>query len=381
MPERRVLALGLAALLGFALAPAASRPAAAPRTGVTPDSTAIVQPTSTSATLVPAGSAPAAGCDAHSMLADPGPAGPTEAACVAPDLERDQAYLVETARPGRTMLHQGTALAVVRLHPMFVHRLAAAISEARAAGLPSAGIFSAYRPAAFGVGGFSDKFSSLHTYGLAVDMLGVGGPGSSEAKLWYEIAPRHGIVCPYGAANRREWNHCQPTRVKSIMAGDPLRGTVSPQGPVDRAAMFAMGDALVNGTDGGAGPPELQPADDEIWLSRSQGQPRPQVAAGRGASVETRHDQADPTHERHRRVKSAAGIIADPSLHGAQGQPKRRIVADNRSVKSGPVKNYRTASLVRHDSSVSSHENRLAKRTQAENAKIDRLVKGVCHGC
>src|SRR5205807_3663009 len=82
-------------------------------------------------------------------------------------------------------------------------------------------------PPAFGVGGFSDKFNSLHTYGLAVDMLGIGGPGSSEAKLWHEIAARHGIVCPYGADNRREWNHCQPTRVKIILADNPLRGTVS----------------------------------------------------------------------------------------------------------------------------------------------------------
>jgi hypothetical protein len=146
----------------------------------------------------------AAGCDAQSMLAEPGAAGTTGAACVAPDLERDQAYLVETARPGATMLHQGLALAIVRLHPMFVRRLAEAIGEARGLGLPSAGIFSAYRPPAFGVGGFSDKFSSLHTYGLAVDLLGVGGPGSSEAKHWYEIASRHAIVCPYGAGNRRE---------------------------------------------------------------------------------------------------------------------------------------------------------------------------------
>jgi hypothetical protein len=39
----------------------------------------------------------------------------------------------------------------------------------------------AYRPPAFGVGGFSDKFNSLHTYGLAVDMRGIGRPGSRSA--------------------------------------------------------------------------------------------------------------------------------------------------------------------------------------------------------
>jgi hypothetical protein len=245
LPFRRVLAV--AALLATALAPAASLAAEAP---------------------------PAPGCDAQSMLADPRLVGATDAACVAADLERDQAYLVETTRPGATMLHQGLALAIVRLHPMFVHRLADAIGEARATGLLAAGIFSAYRPPAFGVGGFSDKFNSLHTYGLAVDLLGVGGPGSSEAKRWYEIAGRHGIVCPYGAGSRREWNHCQPTHVKSIVAGNPLRGTVSPQGPIDREAMFAMGDALVNETDAGAGAPELPSPIDEKPLSPDHAQPR-----------------------------------------------------------------------------------------------------------
>jgi hypothetical protein len=186
------------------------------------------------------------------MLPDPALVRATDAACVASDLESDQAYLVATARPGSTMLHQGSALAITRLHPIFVRRLAEAIREARDAGLPSAGIFSAYRPPAFGVGGFSDKFNSLHTYGLAVDMLGIGGPGSGDATVWHEIAARHGIVCPYGANNRREWNHCQPTRVKIILAGNPLRGTVSPQGPVDLKAMFAVGAALVSGVDAGA---------------------------------------------------------------------------------------------------------------------------------
>ena len=69
------------------------------------------------------------------------------------------------------MTLQGAELAIGRLHPEFVVRLANAIREARSAGLPFAGVFSAYRPPAFGVGGFSDKFNSLHTYGLAVDMF------------------------------------------------------------------------------------------------------------------------------------------------------------------------------------------------------------------
>jgi hypothetical protein len=157
----------------------------------------------------------------------------------------DRDYLVETATPGATMVRQGPGLAIGRLHPEFVRRLAAAIREARGAGLASAGIFSAYRPPAFGVGGFSNKFNSLHTYGLAVDMAGIGGPGSAEAKLWYEIAARNGVTCPYGFENRVEWNHCQPTRIRIVLPENRLRDTVTANGPVDLDSMFEAGNALI----------------------------------------------------------------------------------------------------------------------------------------
>jgi hypothetical protein len=182
----------------------------------------------------------------------------------------DYAYLVQTAVSGGTMTRQGPELAIGRLHPEFVGRLAAAIREARQAGLPNAGIFSAYRPPAFGVGGFSDKFNSLHTYGLAVDMTGIGGPGSAEAKLWHEIAAKHGVACPYGYANHVEWNHCQPTRIKIILPTNPLRQTVTADGPIDLKNMFAAGDRSIESPDAvlnefvssGSAAPEGARADD-----------------------------------------------------------------------------------------------------------------------
>jgi hypothetical protein len=157
----------------------------------------------------------------------------------------DRAYLIETATPGYTMTRQGSDVAIGRLNPEFVHRLAGAIREARQSRLSSVGIFSAYRPPAFGVGGFSNKFNSLHTYGLAVDMTGIGGPASVEAKTWYEITARHNIICPYGVDSRTEWNHCQPTKVKIILAENPLRETVTADGPVDLESMFEVGTALI----------------------------------------------------------------------------------------------------------------------------------------
>jgi hypothetical protein len=161
------------------------------------------------------------------------------------EVAKARAYLVETASPGYTMTLQGAELAIGRLHPEFAVRLEHAIREARSAGLAFAGIFSAYRPPALGVGGFSDKFNSLHTYGLAVDMRGVGSPGSPEAQLWHEIAAKKGVVCPYGPHDPVEWNHCQPTSVKIILAENPLRETVTSEGPFDPDSRFEAGNPMI----------------------------------------------------------------------------------------------------------------------------------------
>jgi hypothetical protein len=184
------------------------------------------------------------------VVYQPNPSTGSEPVCAAPartaaETADARAYLIETASPGFTMTLQGAELAIGRLHPEFVVRLANAIREARSAGMPFAGVFSAYRPPAFGVGGFSDKFNSLHTYGLAVDMHGIGRPGSSEAQLWHETAARNGVVCPYGPRDRAEWNHCQPTSVKIIVAENPLRETVKAAGPSDLESMFEAGNTII----------------------------------------------------------------------------------------------------------------------------------------
>ena len=171
--------------------------------------------------------------------------GCTTAGRTTAEVAEARAYLIDTASPGFTMTLQGAELAIGRLHPEFVVRLANAIREARSAGLPFAGVFSAYRPPAFGVGGFSDKFNSLHTYGLAVDMHGIGRPGSPEAQLWHATAAKNGVVCPYGPRDRAEWNHCQPTSVKIILAQNPLRDTVRAEGPSDLESMFEAGNTII----------------------------------------------------------------------------------------------------------------------------------------
>jgi hypothetical protein len=53
------------------------------------------------------------------------------------------------------------------------------------------------------------------------------------------------VTCPYGFENRVEWNHCQPTRLKIVVPENPLRDTVTANGPVDLDSMFEAGNALI----------------------------------------------------------------------------------------------------------------------------------------
>ena len=202
-------------------------------------------------------------CNSEGIVVEPQSFATSEGRCPphASDTNRTaraRAYLIETATPGYTMTRQGPERAIGRLHPEFVNRLAGAIAEARSAGLTFAGIFSAYRPPAFGVGGFADKFHSLHTYGLAVDVTGIGAPGTQASLLWHEIAARHGVICPYGPYNPMEWNHCQPTWVKIILPENPLRETVTVDGPISLEGMFEIGYSLIT-TSGTAIEPAVDP--------------------------------------------------------------------------------------------------------------------------
>ena len=143
------------------------------------------------------------------------------------------------------MSRQGREKAVECLHPEFALRLASAIKDAREQGMERVGVFSACRPPVFGVGGFRDKFLSLHAYGLAVDVTGIGGPGSEQTKQWHSIARRHGVVCPYGPYNRAEFNHCQPTETRAIPGAHPLRKTITAQGPIDLEWMWTVAKSMI----------------------------------------------------------------------------------------------------------------------------------------
>jgi hypothetical protein len=236
------------------------------------------------------------------------------------DLKAARAYLLKTARPGDTMMRQGPEIAIERLHPEFTRRLAGAIRAAREAGLSDAGIFSAYRPPVFGVGGFADKFYSLHAYGLAVDMHGIGRAGSEEARQWHEIAARHGIVCPYGYRNRAEWNHCQPTHLVAVKAESPLRDTIVASGPIDLKRMFETGARFI--ADVGSAVTSVVAERSAAVVSAVKSRPN------RGARQQARREQRNVRSARH--VKQAR---ASRSARKAPAPSRQKVAHARKATK------------------------------------------------
>lgn len=149
-------------------------------------------------------------------------------------------YLVRIACPGNTMSRQGEDVAIGRLHPVFAVRLAAAIKQARREGSPGACPFSTYRPPAFGVGGYRNKYDSMHAYGLAADMNGIGGPGSTKALTWWRVVHDNGLYLPYGPFNHSEWNHTQLLHQKGrqFVESHPVRRTITAYGPINLMTMW-----------------------------------------------------------------------------------------------------------------------------------------------
>src|SRR6266568_2600108 len=154
-----------------------------------------------------------------------------------------RAYLIRTSTEqrercvGDTMARQGVDIAIGRLHPVMAIRIARSIQQARSEGIPAC-VFSAFRPPAFGVGGFSDKFNSAHAYGIAVDFGGIDRPGSKAARKFQEIAASKGLYSLYGPGDRAEWNHYQLIPVRRIAPNNPLRDTITATGPKDEVAMW-----------------------------------------------------------------------------------------------------------------------------------------------
>lgn len=138
---------------------------------------------------------------------------------------------------------EGIAVSIDRLHPDYAVKLAKAVKEARANGLPNAGPFSCYRPPVYRVGGMRDKAASCHAYGLVCDIGGIGWARSKDSERWGAIARRAGLYRPHRSA--REHNHWQLVPNK-VCGTAMMRSTITAAGPKDLQAMWAAGTKLAS---------------------------------------------------------------------------------------------------------------------------------------
>ena len=132
-----------------------------------------------------------ASCNSEDVLVS---APPNEGPCQthareAGETARARAYLIATSSPGYTMTRQGPERAIARLHPAFVHRLAAAIAAARAAGVPFAE--------------FSRPIGRLHSASAALSTSSTRfTPMGSPSTLPGSAHPARQALC-FGTRSRR----------------------------------------------------------------------------------------------------------------------------------------------------------------------------------
>ena len=97
---------------------------------------------------------------------------------------------------------------VSNMNPDFASRLAAALKQARDAGLP-VGLMSGYRDDSTTGSAYDAGGNSSHGYGLASDISGLDGPNGRITNAWAQIASANGLHNPYGVGNKAEFNHWQ----------------------------------------------------------------------------------------------------------------------------------------------------------------------------
>ena len=173
---------------------------------------------------------------------------------------RARAYLIATSTPGYTMTRQGPERAIDGLYLEFVSWLAAAIAEARGAGLPFAGIFSAYGHLRSASG--ASPINSIRS-------IPMGSPSTLPGSA--HLARHRSIRC-HGVAQRivgeNDFHPCRlagfhSTRLCGLYGQiTPCRAAISCHSRVSLEGMFEVGYSLIaaSGTVGAStGDPRAHP--------------------------------------------------------------------------------------------------------------------------
>jgi hypothetical protein len=161
------------------------------------------------------------------------------------------------------------------LNPQFATRLAAAIKQARAEGLPI-GLTSAFREPDQTGSTYDAGGNSSHSYGLAADIAGLDGPNGRITQRWAQIAQANGLSNPYGTDNAAEFNHWQ-------LPAAPLERT--PQLLAALKAAKATGNYQSVWDAYSSASPESQVATRQTYPPVAQGSPPAAVAPAASASA------------------------------------------------------------------------------------------------
>ena len=94
------------------------------------------------------------------------------------------------------------------LHPDFAVRMATAIQQARAEGIPVT-LASGFREPGQTGSVYDAGGNSSHSYGLASDVGGLDGANGQLTQRWAQIAEANGLHNPYGTSDAAEFNHWQ----------------------------------------------------------------------------------------------------------------------------------------------------------------------------
>ena len=169
-----------------------------------------------------------------------------------------RAYLVETARPGYTMIRQGPELAIGRLHPAFVVRLANTIGKREEPGWlrlefsPPIG----HPPSAL------EDLSTNSTRFIPTDLpsmcMALADLAHRKLSSGTTLPPSTASSALTGRVTRQNGITASRRASKIILAENPLRETVTAEGPISLEGMFEMGTWLIAGST--AVPTTDQPA-------------------------------------------------------------------------------------------------------------------------
>lgn len=133
------------------------------------------------------------------------------------------------------------------LNPAFAVRMANAISDARAAGIPAT-FMSGYREGNVTGSKYDMSGKSSHSYGLATDIGGIGGAGSKTAQQWAQIAQANGLHNPYGVNNKAEFNHWQLPELPLEQMPDQLARLRAAKASGDINQVWATAAPFTGGT-------------------------------------------------------------------------------------------------------------------------------------